>query len=354
MSGRFAGKLRALAGFLGCLLIFVASPQALAADEALDIDRAKLTGERPNKDGPPTEIKIGIYLFDVDSIDDARQRFSVDMILRVSWQDERLAVPKRKRKGLIRTVNRETIWHPRGLIANARGLATGLPATVDIDDVGNVRFVQRATGELATDLEFRTFPFDTQMLPIDIVSYAHAVDDIAFTLDSSMLDDDGSFSVEGWQLTLLEPKVGEYVMPGRFKPLARATFVIGAERETAYYLLTLFVPMTLIMLMAWSVFWLPPDIIPARVGISTASIFSFVAFGFSIRSNLPEVSYMTRADFFVTGCTLLVFLALGVVVWGSRLANSERMNEALRISAVSRWLYPLLFIVMCFSAYNFG
>jgi hypothetical protein len=341
-------------GSIICVFLLVGGQHALAADKSLDVREAKLTGERPNKDGPPTEVRLGIFVFDVDSIDDARQRFSVDMLLHVTWKDERLALRHSQRKGLIRTVPRETVWHPRGLIINARGLSTSLPATVDIDDEGNVQFIQRGTGELAADLKFQRFPFDVQLLPIDVVSYAQPEDQITFALDSEILGDDGSFSVEGWQLTLLEPKLGQYQMPGLNKPRARATFVIGAERETVYYLLTLFIPMALIILMAWSVFWLPPDIIPARVGISTASIFSFVAFGFSVRARLPEVSYITPADFFVTGCTLLVFLALGIVVWGSRLANSERLDQALRISAVARWLYLLLFALMCISAYNFG
>ena len=89
--------------------------------------------------------------------------------------------------------------------------------------------------------------------------------------------------------------------------------------------------------------WLQPDIVPARIGISTASIFSLLALGFSIRLRLPAVSYMTRADIFVIGCTLLVFVALGVAVIGSRWASSDRMEQALRLNAIARWAYVGLF-----------
>jgi hypothetical protein len=106
-------------------------------------------------------------------------------------------------------------------------------------------------------------------------------------------------------------------------------------------------PVSLIVFMSWTAFWLQPKIVQTRIAISTASIFSLIAFGFSIRLSLPPVSYMTRADLFVTGCMLLVFLALGVAVIGSRWASADRMEHALRLNAVARWVYIGLF---CFVA----
>jgi uncharacterized membrane protein YidH (DUF202 family) len=55
---------------------------------------------------------------------------------------------------------------------------------------------------------------------------------------------------------------------------------------------------------------------------------------------------MTRADMFVIGCTLLVFVALGVAVIGRRWANADRMERALRLNAVARWVYVGLFGVV--------
>jgi hypothetical protein len=95
--------------------------------------------------------------------------------------------------------------------------------------------------------------------------------------------------------------------------------------------------------MSWTAFWLHPNLLPSRIAISTASIFSLIAFGFSIRLSLPPVSYLTRADIFWTGCMLLVFLALGVATIGSRWASEDQMARALRLNAVARWVYIALF-----------
>jgi hypothetical protein len=105
----------------------------------------------------------------------------------------------------------------------------------------------------------------------------------------------------------------------------------------------MFLPVSLIIFMSWTAFWLQPDLVPSRIGISTASIFSLIAFGFSIRLSLPHISYLTRADMFVTGCMLLVFLALGAAVIGSRWASGDNMKKAVRFNAIMRWLYVALF-----------
>jgi hypothetical protein len=48
---------------------------------------------------------------------------------------------------------------------------------------------------------------------------------------------------------------------------------------------------------------------------------------------------------------LLVFIALGVAVLGSRWANSDRMEQALKANAIARWVYLFLFVVVTFVAF---
>ena len=59
--------------------------------------------------------------------------------------------------------------------------------------------------------------------------------------------------------------------------------------------------------------------------------------------SLPRVSYVTPADLFLIGCTLIVILALAVVVIASRWVNTDRLTDALRLNAVARWLYIVLY-----------
>ena len=255
-------------------------------------------------------------------------------------------MPAAARSGQVRTLPMSDIWTPRGLIVNDRGLSPQLPLVADVDAMGNVVSRQRLSGELAADLNLEDFPFDTQRLPIDIVSYQYSPDEIRFSRDARIGADLETFSVEGWQFKLLETNFGEFTVPVGDIVRPRMTFVIEAQRNAQYYLLTMFLPMSLIVFMSWTAFWIQPNVVPPRIAISTASIFSLIAFGFSIRVSLPRVSYVTRADLFVIGCTLLVFIALGMAVIGSRWAGADKMDQAIRLNATMRWVYFVLFFVV--------
>ena len=329
----------------GLLLIAMQFSGAVWAQgpESTDL---RLVGERPNPSGEATLVTLGIYLFDIDEIDDVNQRFSVDMFMAVNWHDPRLALPEDERLGQSRPFGLDKIWTPRGLIVNDRGLSAQLPRVGAVDDLGNVAYRQRLSGDLAVVLELKEFPFDTQQLPIDFVSYLYSPDEVRLVVNTDISADAGTFSAAGWRLKIVEPAYGALSIPAADVARSRMTYYIEAQRNSQYYLFTMFLPMSLIVFMSWTVFWIQPDIVPARIGISTASIFSLLALGFSIRLSLPAVSYVTRADLFVMGCTLMIFVALGVAVIGSRWANADRMEQALRLNAIARWVYVGLFGVV--------
>jgi hypothetical protein len=313
--------------------------QAYAADS----QALALIGERPNPEGEATQIKVGVFLVDIDEINDVDQRFSVDLFFRVRWHDPRLALPEGDQSKELRTFSLDDIWTPRALIVNDRGLSTQLPMVADVDALGNVQYRQRLHGELSVALDLREFPFDTQVLPIDVISYPYSPEQLQFVPDGEMAGSVESFAAEGWDFKILQPEVGEFSVTGTNLARPKISYRVQAQRVSQYYVLTMFLPITLIVFMAWSAFWLQPNIVPSRIAISTASIFSLLAFGFSIRMSLPRISYVTRADMFAVGCMLMVFLALAVAVLGSRWAEGGELDKAKRLNALARWAYVGLY-----------
>lgn len=327
------------------LLILQLFSHSLLADGT-----GKLVSERPNSGGDATLVTVRLYVIDIDSIDDIKKRFDIDMFINISWLDPRLALAEELRTGRNRTIPLDEIWSPRGLIVNDRGLSPQLPLVADVDNRGGVQYQQRFTGELAVDLDLREFPFDTQILPIEIISYQYSPDHVRFSTPSAISLGDRRLSADSWQFKMLQPETGEFTVSATDVARPQLVFAIEAKRKAFYYIVTLLLPITLILFMSWMVFWLQPDVIPTRVGISTASIFSLIAFGFSIRLSLPPVAYLTRTDIFAIGSMLMVFLALAVAVVGSRWANSDRMEQALRLNAVARWAYVGLFLLVVATA----
>ena len=137
------------------------------------------------------------------------------------------------------------------------------------------------------------------------------------------------------------------VLPGVNLTRAGITFPLRARRERTYYLLTMFIPAVLIALMAWCVFWIDPSLLPSQIAISTASIFTLIAFRFSMNFSLPRVSYLTVGDQFMLAITLLVFAALGQAVLTGRLAKSGKEAVARSLDQWGRWIYLIALAIVC-------
>ena len=218
-----------------------------------------------------------------------------------------------------------------------------LPETAEVDAEGNVTVRQRYEGELSLKMNLADFPFDEQVLPIEIVSYRYSQTEVQFSKESSINALASDFSSGGWHFGDVEPLHQELVVNRINTGLPMLMFSVSAERDAMYYVLTLVLPMLLVLSLAWLVHWVPHGIVPARIGMSTASIFSLMALGISMRLTLPKISYLTSMDVFIILSTLLVLVSLVVAVGCTRLTDSGRDDEAFSLSRRMRIGYPIGF-----------
>ena len=297
---------------------------------------------RPNAGGQPDEITVRIGLLDIGGIDNREQRFTVDIFVEVEWQDLRLAAVGNA-PGNLRTFSASEIWTPRLLVVNDRGLEVLLPQVATVDGMGKVVARQRLAGSLAVDLDLYDFPFDTQRLPIEVVSYLYDATEIAFSENSELVARSDRLSGDGWRYSALEPEPFVFRLKDDGRGGSGIVFAITAERGASYYIFTLALPMTLILFLAWMTHWLPVDIIPPRMGTASATVFSLIAFGVSFRLTLPRIDYLTDADRFVLYSTLLVLASLAVTVTTIRWPSTDRTEAAERLARRARQAFPLLF-----------
>lgn len=324
---------------------------AFGAHAQLGSTAGDLTGTRPNAGGDPDEITVRLGLLDIAGIDNREQVFKVDIFVEVEWRDSRLAVGD-DAGGDLRTFEVGEIWSPRLLVVNDRGLDVLLPQVATVDRQGNVIARQRLAGSLAVDLELRDFPFDTQRLPIEVVSYQYDASEIVYSENSELVAGFDKFSGDGWTYSALEPEPFVYRLKDDGRGGSGIVFAVTAKRGAAYYIFTLALPMTLILFLAWMAHWLPVDVIPPRMGTASATVFSLIAFGVSFRLTLPRIDYLTDADRFVLYSTLLVLVSLAITVTTIRWASTDRRDAAESLAHRTRMAFPFLYgliIVLTFT-----
>jgi len=298
--------------------------------------------ERPDPPGTATPVSVGIFILDVTGIDDSNQTFNADVIGTVKWRDERLRLPDGASD---RIVPLTSIWHPSLTLINRRTMANRSADLVRVSAEGVATQSVRGFVTFSSPLDLRSFPFDFQRLKMDIASTEYGPDEVALSVNRDATGRLAVFSIAGWGVEMGEAEIAAIELDSGER-VVRFTQWLTAERETAYYIMKVIIPLSLIVFMAWTVFWVDPSEVGPQFGIATASVLTLIAFQFSLGRMLPPVSYLTQIDKFLLGATVLVFLALGEAIISSRMAKEGRGDQARRVDWHSRWIYASLFVVL--------
>ncbi len=128
--------------------------------------------DRPNPDSGPTEVSVGIWVVDINSIDSAQQTFTAEMAAVLRWKDPRLA----HTGSGVAHYTLEQIWHPRVSIANETSpVVCKLPESAEVEADGTVTYRQRYVGSFIQPLHLQSFPFDKQGFRVHLVAVRYSL-----------------------------------------------------------------------------------------------------------------------------------------------------------------------------------
>lgn len=317
----------------GCCVLFVLNATVAAAQE---VD-TQLEAVRS-----PTKVEIFIFVVDVFDIDSADQLTLVDFLVSARWHDESLA----QKSDRTRFLDLEGLWSPELHVANERQLRRLIKDVLEVRPDGTVTHRQRYIGTIASRMNLANFPFDRHRIGIRMASPAHRR--LTFEVREAESGQAETLTVADWDIgpgTI-------YLDPFRVAAgeLSSVVYEFQADRHIGYYVWKVMLPLVLIVFMSWTVFWIDPSNFGPQIGAATASMLTLIAYRFALGNLIPKISYFTRMDSFITGSTILVFLALLQAVSTSKLATSERHGIARKIDYACRGLFPAAFVgVMVYS-----
>jgi hypothetical protein len=294
---------------------------------------------RPGPEGTPTEISIGLYIIEAYEIDDAQRFLVADAMVWLQWQDPRLEEYAGCR------VAYEDLWHPDLRLVNRRSISTTDPELFVIGQGGTVTYEQRGYGEFSAPLDLRDFPLDRQVLPFRIVS-GYTPEEVVLRVAEEVTGRQDTLSLVGWNAGEVSWTTGTYHFAPQQQDLAALTFRLPVTRKVGYFFWKMIIPLSIVVFMSWAVFWIDPEVAPARIGLSATALLTVFAYQFVLSNLLPAVSYLTRLDRYFVGASMLVFLALVQAVSTVAVHRGGRPELALRLSRRARVIFPCLYIAV--------
>jgi Neurotransmitter-gated ion-channel ligand binding domain/Neurotransmitter-gated ion-channel transmembrane region len=305
--------------------------------------------DRPNADSGPTQISVGIWVADISNIDSAQQTFTAEIAVVLRWKDPRLA---HTGNGVVR-YPREQIWHPRvGIVNETNSVSRKMPDSVEVEPDGTVTYRQLYVGAFTQPLRLHSFPFDRQTFRVQLVAVRYQSNEVMFVPDQVWIRDglkeaggiSPSVTLPDWTIEKWELKPLVYALAPRHQYSSYA-FEFTASRNVQYYILKVILPLVLIVMMSWSVFWIDPVHSNSQISIAVTSMLTLIAYRFAVDSQLPRLPYMTRLDAFILTSTLLVFFSLIEVLITTILETSRRTGRAKKIDRYCRAIFPAMFLI---------
>jgi len=297
---------------------------------------------RNDTDGPAI-INVNIYLRTISRIDDVKMEYSVQVTFREQWNDERLRYFDDTHGHLkyLTLTDPTKVWMPDTFFRNekeARRHEIIVPNVyVRIFPNGEILYSIRISLTLACPMDLRLYPLDKQVCVLQIASYGWAKDDLIYKWkekDPVQVVKDlhlPRFTLEQYKSAYCDVKTntGEY-------SCLKVELIF--KREFSYYLLTIYVPCCMLVIVSWVSFWLDQNAIPARVSLGVTTLLTMSTQTSGINAQLPPVSYTKAIDVWTGVCQGFVFCALlefALVNYASR-SDMQRDRARERIERARR------------------
>ncbi|KAL8580225.1 hypothetical protein ACOMHN_040006 [Nucella lapillus] len=81
-------------------------------------------------------------------------------------------------------------------------------------------------------------------------------------------------------------------------------------RNITYYVVQMYIPSILIVMLSWISFWLTVNSVPGRISLGVLTVLTMTTQSSSVNASLPRVSYTKAIDVWMSTCLVFVFCAL--------------------------------------------
>jgi hypothetical protein len=306
----------------------------------------------------PVVVSVGIYVVDITRINEVDNTFSVELDVVAKWVDTRHAFDPAEEGSDHRTwfgsaaeIKRQSMWNAQINATNTLGNLQIGQTNLTIESSGDVTVRARVTSALRASLDYHRFPFDSQALPIRLESYLWDSKTVSLRPIEDQSGFDPWFDLPEWKVIGLRTELSERSRKGYDIPFSHASVEIDIKRRSGYYVWKILVPLIVIVMISWVVFYMGEEGLGRRAGVSATGILTVIAYQFIATQSLPKVPYLTSMDkiMLLSVITIGATMVLNIAI--TRYARSDP-ERAHRYDVICRWAFPVWYfgVLILFAA----
>ncbi len=315
----------------------------------------------PNPPSSPTVVKVGIFLADIIDLNEVEETFQAEFIVSAEWEDPRLAFNPAEEgtdvklfQGLFQFNEVFTGWWPQLLIINEIGTGDVNAITIRVYPDGRVRYLEQRNVTLETPMKLQPFPFDTQTLEAKMIAFGNYSDKVRLEVDERIqnateehVQGNERVNVAQWRLVNLDmaAEQSDYRYYGPPRQLSTLRFTITLKRQSENVVWKVIVPLIVLVLLMWAVFWMEVDNLSDRLNVAFIGILTIVAYQFMIDGTMPRISYFTFTDTVLLYSFLVMCLAVieSLIIYS--MCKAGRKEAAERVDRAAQWAFPIIYFL---------
>ena len=316
----------------------------------------KFMSALPQENGP-VEVTVSFELRDINHIDDEAETVEFTGVLKLSWDDPRQAfdpviegTEEKIYQGNYQFNEVFTGWFPQLILVNESGLYEKHGVLLRVRSDGSLSLFETVDAVAKIDLDLRRYPIDQQRLEAVFHVLGFGSDEIVLRLEPSYKDGDLNideiFQIPQWSLTGIKSSIGTRNTPLIGSGATTSTFVVSIDlqRRSFFIFRLVILPLIIIVMLSWSVFWMDKSSLGDRISVSFIGILTAVTYQVVLSEILPRISYVTLINdgfltisFFIMCMTVIVNLRVGYL-------DRHGMSEAGdRLDHRCRWMFPMIY-----------
>jgi len=293
----------------------------------------------PTGDGEPLPVFFKLPISEISEIDDHKSIVTLRLSYKLSWPEARMEVNMSADWGEegeinISPDNIEHIWTPDVIIHdlvrfNKPEILNQVGALEIFKDKRVYYKVRSDITIVCKAMEFGLYPLDNHKCYLKLTSFGYDSQHMSLAGKWTYRKENQrtlAFNVEirslPEQKTIFSGSSSNYSVYG---------FEMQLSRSLGPFILSIYLPSAMFVSMSWVAFFVPPDIVPARIVLLVTLCLVLVNMFNSTTARIPVSNAVTAMEVWLLACMLLVFLTLvEYAVILRRIVLHHRQLERLR------------------------
>ena len=298
------------------------------------------------------QVDVSFHLNKIYNINSVDETYFIDGYLFFIWDNINDAVYDEE----VIYVNEhfpKDVYVPTYEFINVVGKREILNKRLTITEKNKCVYFERFHAKFNTPMNFKKYPLDQQTFNLQIESFTLPVDKLVF--HSVKLASDDLFNtvdpyLNDWEITQTNAFITEQsyrfineVDINDSGVYSRCNFEIKAKRKFGYYFWQVLLPIMLIIVASWLVFWVKD--FSNQLNISFTLMLTVVAFNFFTSSLLPKLPYNTFIEIIIISGYSSLFLSTCTIIFNNALVKKRNEKLFKMFNRIFRWGFPLLYII---------